>query len=170
MDLKKFKELSFIDKIKWIIDYFGVTIFFTIVALLIIFNLVNSIVNPEPIADVIVFMYCDELSSEDATEISEEIANKYQIEPEVLLYHPSDLYGQQALATKVGADQIDIIITPIGEMELLNENGYLQGYEQISGTEIYLGIPKRARTSEQLLEIKNYIEDTITEEIKNDEG
>ena len=32
----------------------------------------------------------------------------YDIEPQVDLYHPSDLYGQQALAAKVGADQIAI--------------------------------------------------------------
>lgn len=165
MDMKSFKDLSFKGKIKWIIDYYGLTIFFSIIALLIIFNLVNSFVNPEPIADTVVFIYCDELSSEDADKISAGIADQFDIEPEVQIYHPSDLYGQQALATKVGADQIDIIITPLGEMELMNDNAYIQGYEQIGDTDLYLGIPKRSRTSEQLLQIKEYVEKMVLEEI-----
>ncbi len=165
MDFDKFKELSFIDKIKWIVDYFGVTIFFTVLALIIFIKLVNSFVNPDPVADVVVFMYTDELDTEDAIEYSEAIAKMYEIEPNVEIYHPSDLYGQQALAAKVGNDQIDIIITPLGEMELMNENAYLKGYEQIGSTDLYLGIPKRSRTSEQLLGIKEYIEKAIMEDI-----
>lgn len=165
MDYEKFKELSFIDKIKWIVDYFGVTIFFAIIGLVIIFKLVNSFVNPEPVADVVIFVYSDEVDAGDVSKYSEEIAKMYDIEPQVDLYHPSDLYGQQALAAKVGADQIDIIITPLGEMELMSDNGYLKGYEQIGSTDIYLGIPKRSRTSEQLLGIKEYIEKAIMEDI-----
>lgn len=168
MDIKKFKELSFIGKVKWIVDYYGLTIFFAIIALLIAFNLVKTIVSPAEIGDVVLFIYSDDLFDEDGEEYREYIEENFGMTADISVFQPSSVYGQQALATKVGADFIDIIITPIGEMELLSDNAYLQGYEQIGDTNLYLGVTKRARTGEQLLAIRDYLEKEITEKLQDD--
>ena len=158
MDKKQFKEMPLKKKLQWLMQYYGVTAIVTLLIVFVAVWFIKSVFFADPIEDVCVLIYSDEVLEEECARYKEEIEKNTGHSAEVVVYHLSDAYGSQAFAAKVGTDQTDVVIAPEHEMTLLNENGFLRSYAQIEGTQMYMGIPMAAREGDLLKYVLDYLD------------
>lgn len=161
MDWNKFKALTWKQKLQWFIQYYGIVTVVVLISIYVIFVFVKSILAPAPISDICILVYSDEVQTDEVIKIQEALCEKTGHTIEITNFMVSDVYGIQAFATKLTADQLDLIVAPLEQTEDMMNSNYLIGYEKIGSTELYLGLPKKARTGELLEQVRDYLSDEI---------
>jgi len=164
MNKEKFKDLNFKEKIEWLLHYYGVAFIAGLVVLFVAIVFIRSVFFPEPLSDVCVLVLSDELLTEDATSIQTTIENKTGKTASVSVFYTDDIYGRQSFSTKLTADELDIIVAPKEEAMGMVENEYLTEYEEIEGTNLYIGTSYRAREGQLINDTYKIIEDIIEKE------
>lgn len=150
MNLEKFKELSLKKKIEWVVHYYGIAIVVAIIAICVAANFLYSVFCPKPLSDICVLILSDDYTGDEIPFLEEEINAITGSSASVEIYNVSDVYGSGAFSIKLNSDQVDIVISPKEQTDLMLESSYLEKYEQIWDKDLYLGIPFKARKSENL--------------------
>lgn len=163
MNKEKFKELPFKKKLQWLVQYYGVVALISIIAVFIVINLVKSILFPAPAADVCIMILNDNTDTEKSIEMQYELSKDLECKVEVSAYMPSDPYGMQSFATRVMSDQLDIVIAPKDEMEDMLSTSYIQEYDQIGDSDVYIATPEKARVSEKQEKAIEYLRNKFSE-------
>lgn len=163
MNKEKFKELSFKQKIEWLLQYYGLTAVFTVIALTVAVIFIKSVLFPEPLPEVSILILSDAMTQEEANGLQADIEASTGHTALVSAFIVSDLYGKQAFSMKVTSDVVDIVVSPKEETDGMSDNGYLPSYEKIEGKELYIGCPIRAREGQ----LKDEAYDMVKEYIKN---
>lgn len=150
MNFEKFMSMPLIDKVKWIIHYYGIWIIVSIIAIGVAISFIHSVLFPEPISDVCVIVLSDEYDRDEIPVYEEEIAAQINGSVSLQIYNVSDAYGNSAFSIKLLSDQIDLVLAPREETKQMIESGYLESSDQIGDKDFYIGIPVRARKGEML--------------------
>jgi len=163
MDRKKFRELTFKQKIEWLVHYYGVTAIVAVIALVVVISLVKTFLFPDPLSDMVIVVLSENMGQLEADELQTQIEEKTGKTVLVSAYIVGDVYGQQAFSARVTADTIDVIIAPENERNLMEESGYLTLVEPLSGYDsLYIGTTMKSRQGELLDEtykiVKEYFE------------
>jgi len=159
LNLEKFKEMPFSKKVGWIVQYYGVWIVVTIVAIGVLFSFLHSVFFPDPIPDTCVIILSDEFVRDEIPKLEDEISKLTEGSVSVSLYNLSELYGNGAFSVKLTSDQIDLVLAPKTETDQMMETGYLESAEKLNYNDLYLGIPERARKGERLDKVIQYFKE-----------
>lgn len=163
MNKEKFKELPFLKKLQWLVQYYGVVALISIIAILVVFNLVKSILFPEPSAEVCIMILNDNVDTEESIDMQYDLSMDLECKVEVSAYNPSNPYGMQSFATRVMSDQIDIVIATKDAMEDMLSTSYIQEYDQIGDSDAYIATPVKARVSEKQEKAIEYLQNKFSE-------
>ena len=150
MNKEQWKQMRFSKKLEWLVQYYGLTVFFSILAVIVVVSLAITFFGPKDRGDIRVIILDDGVSSELCTVFREEINREINGEAEMVSYAKSDPTHMQAFSVRLLSDDLDIVIAPETEMLEMAGNGYLIPYEQNSITDFYRNFPE-----ENLLKIKN---------------
>ena len=142
MNKEQWKQMSFFKKLEWVVQYYGVTILVSIVAVLVVISLAKTFFGPKDRGDMRLILLDDGVSSELCTVFREEISGQINGEVEMTSYAKSDPAHMQAFSVRLLADDLDIIIAPETEMLEMAGNGYLIPYEQNGVTDFYHEFPE----------------------------
>lgn len=148
MNKEKFKELSFKQKLQWLVQYYGVVALISIIAILVVFNLVKSILFPDAGPDVCIMILSDEVYTEEAIEMQYNLSKDLECVVDVSAYMISDPYGMQSFATRIMTDQVDIVVAPKDASDDMKNNSYITEYEELNNTDICISVPVKGRESE----------------------
>lgn len=156
MDWNKFKEMTLKQRLQWLVSYYGIAALIFIVAVIVIVMLVKSIFSPAPISDVCVLMFTEKVGVDESNSMEEELNSILGKEVNIDAYVSSDVYAMQAFVMKLLTDQVDILVFTKEQKEELMADGYLESCEAITN-DIYIGITERARKSEELDKVYDYL-------------
>lgn len=157
MDKKQFKEMPLRKKLRWLFDYYSITVIVIAVILAAAVFLLKSLIWSEKPEDVCVLIYSDAVTQEQCLVYENDIENNTGKSASVQVYNISDPYGSQAFSAKIGCDLIDLVIAPKKEMELMSDNGFLLDFAPVEGSTMYMGIPRTAREGSLLQEVIDYL-------------
>lgn len=157
MNKEKFKELSFKKKLQWLVQYYGVVALISVIVLFVAGYFIKSVLAPAPIADVCIMILSDEVYTEEAIEMQYNLSKELDCAIDVSAYMVSDPYGMQSFATRIMADQIDIVVAPKDASEDMLNNSYIPEYEELNGTNLCISKPVKARESEKQMKCIDYL-------------
>ncbi len=157
MNKEKFKQLSFFEKVQWLIQYYGVAIVVAVIAIIVAIFFLKSVIFPEKIPDAVVLIFSDDITPGEGLEYEQELSELTGEEVDVVSYMTTDVYSEASFAAKIGVDQIDLVLAPQNEMNVLKDGGRIADYTQIPGRELYMAVPVTARINEHSQEISDYL-------------
>ena len=159
MNLEKFKQLTLKKKIEWIIQYYGIWIAVSIIAIAVTISFVHSVFFPKPICDMCVVILSDDYTRDDAPNMEKEISTLIDGSVSIQIYNESELYGDSAFAVKVMSDQIDLIMAPKEKMDSMIQSSYILDYERLNSSGLYMASPVMARTGDKLDKTVEYFKE-----------
>lgn len=149
MNKEQWKQMSFSKKMEWLVQYYGITVLVSVIAVVVVFSLAKTMFGPKDRGDIRILILDDGVPSELCITFKEDISNRINGETELSSYAKSDPTHMQAFSVRLTADDVDIIIAPEAEMLEMAGNGYLIPYGQDDTTEFYDTFPE-----EKLLKVK----------------
>ena len=137
MNKEQWKQMSFRQKLEWLVQYYGVTAIVCVIAILVAFSLAKSFLSGNEKGDMRIIILDDCMPSETCYSFQKEISRIIEGEAEITSYAKSDPIHMQAFSIRLTADDLDIVIAPATEMLEMAGNGYLIPYEPGGITEFF---------------------------------
>lgn len=139
MNLDKFKELSFKEKLQWIWDYYAVTIAVALVVVIVLVILVSSMLGLRGDQSALNVVILDDRMNDEASEkMKEEWSSIVDGNVEISFFSKHDVEQFQAFIVRVAVDGTDIVIAPYEEISEMAANGYIKdNYYLLSDDSFY---------------------------------
>lgn len=139
MNLDKFKELSFKEKLQWIWDYYAVTIAVALVVVIVLVILVSSMLGLRGNQSALNVVILDDRMNDEASEkMKEEWSSIIDGNVEISFFSKHDVEQFQAFIVRVAVDGTDIVIAPYEEISEMAANGYIKdNYYLLSDDSFY---------------------------------
>jgi len=139
MNLDKFKELSFKEKLQWIWDYYAVTIAVALVVVIVLVILVSSMLGLRGDQSALnVVILDDRMNDETSEKMKEEWSSIVDGNVEISFFSKHDVEQFQAFIVRVAVDGTDIVIAPYEEISEMAANGYIKdNYYLLSDDSFY---------------------------------
>lgn len=139
MNLDKFKELSFKEKLQWIWDYYAVTIAVALVVVIVLVILVSSMLGLRGNQSALNVVILDDRMNDEASEkMKEEWSSIVDGNVEISFFSKHDVEQFQAFIVRVAVDGTDIVIAPYEEISEMAANGYIKdNYYLLSDDSFY---------------------------------
>lgn len=139
MNLDKFKELSFKEKLQWIWDYYAVTIAVALVVVIVLVILVSSMLGLRGDQSALNVVILDDRMNDEASEkMKEEWSSIVDGNIEISFFSKHDVEQFQAFIVRVAVDGTDIVIAPYEEISEMAANGYIKdNYYLLSDDSFY---------------------------------
>ena len=125
MTREKFKALPFLQKVQWVLQYYGVTALVVVIAVAVAAVFLKSVFGPGEQYALRVMALDDRLTTEQCQTFARELGELVGGECDVTSYLESDTVQMQAFAVRLTTDPLDLVIAPEDQMEQLVENGYV---------------------------------------------
>ncbi|MDO4475860.1 MAG: hypothetical protein Q4B59_03670 [Lachnospiraceae bacterium] len=161
MTKEQFREMNLKAKLQWLLQYYGLTTLVVIIALLVIFNLVKTVLFPAPEPDGHMVLLTDEFVQENALAWQKELEQQTGKDILIEVFNVSDLYGQASFSAKMGVDQIDLVVVPENEKDMLLEAEAIEKATKLELTDLYMAVTTTAREGETLEAMIAYFEKTF---------
>ena len=121
----KFKALPFLQKIQWLVQYYGVTALVAAVTVAVAVVFFRSVFGPGEQYALRVLVLDDRLSVDQCRTFARELGEKLGGECDMTSYLESDAAQMQAFAVRLTTDPLDLVIAPEDQMEQLIDNGFV---------------------------------------------
>lgn len=137
MDLEKFKALSFWKKVQWILQYYGLAMVITALAVFVLVVFIKSVFGPGEQYALRVMILDDGQTTELCQAYSQQLGALLGGECDVTSYAESAVYEMQAFVVRLTSDALDLVIAPEEQMEQLRQNGYLTDMTKLEDDSFY---------------------------------
>ena len=142
MNKELWKKMSFIQKIEWIIQYYGLTILFGIIAVVVSLSLGKAFLEAGDKGDMQIIILDNGMSSELCYALQKKMDDVIDGEAEMTSYAKASPMHMQAFSVRLTADDLDIVIAPEEEMLQMAGNGYLLPFDEDGITAFYSKYPE----------------------------
>ena len=152
MNLEQFKKLPFKEKMKWIWDYYAVTIVVAVVTIVILCLLITSMLGIRKNQNVglSVLILDDRMDEQCSNSLHEEISKIIGDESEISFYSKSNEEQFSAFVVRTAVDGPDIVIAPLEEISEMAQNGYVyDDYVEIKKESFYNNLFDIDKTNEK---------------------
>ena len=143
MNWNKFKAMSIIQKVQWIVQYYGLMIVVMVAVLIVGTAFMKSVFGAQKEYGIRVMVLDDFLSSEALDRFRRDLTVALKGECDITSYMEKDLEHKQAFTIRLGVDELDVVIAPKKEMEELQKNGYLVRMEVINQESFYYRVTRK---------------------------
>ena len=142
MTKELWEQMTFSQKITWLIQYYGLTVLAVIVTIAVVISLIVAFVNAGNKGDMRIIILDNGVSSELCDVYRDELEELIAGDVEIASYLKVDPNHMQAFFVRLQADDLDIVIAPEEEICWMAEEGYLLPYDANGITSFYDQFPE----------------------------
>lgn len=137
MNWEKFKSLRLSEKLRWIFQYYGLTMAVAAAAILVGTVFLFSVFGPGDDYAMRVMILDDHLSADECRAFSEELGAILSGKCDITSYLESEENQKTAFTVRLLTDELDLVIAPEVLTNELLQNGYLLNAVELPADSLY---------------------------------